>query len=163
MQKINLIAQGVLELSHREKSGRQQRQRQRRRRRRHHQGWIIVRDGMYSVADKKNRSLFEKVKKPHTVCMPYLPIAYNKPLSAKYTHTSYSRTPFDACWWPALTFSPLHYFPSRFLSPLTLVYLFSSHQRPQSKGDDILYIVQMFISPPILLTLKGTIACTSKG
>ena len=47
MQKINLIAQGVLELSHREKV--------------HdndddddtHQGWIIVRDGKYSVADKK--------------------------------------------------------------------------------------------------------------
>ena len=50
MQKINLIAQGVLELSHRENL--------------HdndnddddddsHSGWIIVRDGMYSVADKK--------------------------------------------------------------------------------------------------------------
>ena len=52
MEKINLIAQGVLELSHRENL--------------HddnddndddnddtHQGWIIVRDGMYSVADKK--------------------------------------------------------------------------------------------------------------
>ena len=51
MQKINLIAQSVLELSHREKV--------------HddnddddddnddtHPGWIIVRDGMYSVADK---------------------------------------------------------------------------------------------------------------
>ena len=35
MQKINLIAQGVLELSHREKSGRQQR---RQRRRRHPSG-----------------------------------------------------------------------------------------------------------------------------
>ena len=31
MQKINLIAQGVLELSHREKSGRRRQQRQRRR------------------------------------------------------------------------------------------------------------------------------------
>ena len=31
MQKINLIAQGVLELSHREKSGRQRRQRRQRR------------------------------------------------------------------------------------------------------------------------------------
>ena len=57
MQKISLIAQSVLELSHREKvhdndnddndnddadthSG--------------NPGWIIVRDGMYSVADKKN-------------------------------------------------------------------------------------------------------------
>ena len=55
MQKINLIAKSVLELSHREKV--------------HHdnddnddddndndddthQGWIIVRDGKYSVADK---------------------------------------------------------------------------------------------------------------
>ena len=56
MQKINLIAQSVLKLSHREKV--------------HdnnddnnddddddndddtHQGWIIVRDGKYSVADK---------------------------------------------------------------------------------------------------------------
>ena len=49
MQKINLIAQSVLELSHREKV--------------HdndktdndddtHPGWIIVRDGKYSVADK---------------------------------------------------------------------------------------------------------------
>ena len=31
MQKINLIAQGILELSHREKSGRRRRQRRRRR------------------------------------------------------------------------------------------------------------------------------------
>ena len=50
MQKINLIAQGVLKLSHRENL--------------HdddeddddeddtHPGWIIVRDGIYSVADK---------------------------------------------------------------------------------------------------------------
>ena len=50
MQKINLIAQGVLELSHRENL--------------HdnndddtHQGWIIVRDGMYSVADKKKHDV----------------------------------------------------------------------------------------------------------
>ena len=50
MQKISLIAQSVLELSHREKV--------------HddddddndtHPGWIIVRDGMYSVADKKKQ------------------------------------------------------------------------------------------------------------
>ena len=49
MQKINLIAQGVLELSHRENADDD-----------YddyddddtHQGWIIVRDGMYSVADK---------------------------------------------------------------------------------------------------------------
>ena len=52
MQKINLIAQSVLELSHREKV--------------HdnddndddnddtHPGWIIVRDWKYSVADKKS-------------------------------------------------------------------------------------------------------------
>ena len=63
MQKISLIAQSVLELSHREKV--------------HndnddnddndndddddndsHPGWIIVRDGMYSVADKKNALIF---------------------------------------------------------------------------------------------------------
>ena len=51
MQKINLIAQGVLELSHRENADNDD----------YdydydddtHQGWIIVRDGMYSVADKK--------------------------------------------------------------------------------------------------------------
>ena len=54
MQKISLIAQSVLELSHREKvhddndndadthPG--------------NPGWIIVRDGMYSVADKKARN-----------------------------------------------------------------------------------------------------------
>ena len=36
MQKINLIAQSVLELSHRENCGQRQRQRQRRRRRRRH-------------------------------------------------------------------------------------------------------------------------------
>ena len=52
MQKISLIAQSVLELSHREKV--------------HddndsndddtHPGWIIVRDGMYSVADKNNNN-----------------------------------------------------------------------------------------------------------
>ena len=38
MQKINLIAQGILELSHREKSGRQQQQQRRRQRRRHPSG-----------------------------------------------------------------------------------------------------------------------------
>ena len=46
MQKINLIAQGVLELSHRENADNDDDT---------HQGWIIVRDGMYSVADKKNQ------------------------------------------------------------------------------------------------------------
>ena len=45
MQKINLIAQGVLELSHRENADDDNDDT--------HQGWIIVRDGMYSVADKK--------------------------------------------------------------------------------------------------------------
>ena len=51
MQKINLIAQGVLELSHRENADNDD----------YdyddddtHQGWIIVRDGMYSVADKNH-------------------------------------------------------------------------------------------------------------
>ena len=45
MQKINLIAQSVLELSHREKSDDDDDDT--------HPGWIIVRDEMYSVADKK--------------------------------------------------------------------------------------------------------------
>ena len=50
MQKINLIAQGVLELSHRENADNDDD---------YdyddddtHQGWIIVRNGIYSVADK---------------------------------------------------------------------------------------------------------------
>ena len=57
MQKINLMAQSILKLSHREIL--------------HddyddyddydnddntHQGWIIVRDGKYSVADKKSKT-----------------------------------------------------------------------------------------------------------
>ena len=57
MQKINLIAQSVLELSHRENADDND----------NddndndddddtHPGWIIVRDGKYSVADKKHRS-----------------------------------------------------------------------------------------------------------
>ena len=46
MQKINLIAQGVLELSHRENADDDNDDDT-------HQGRIIVRDGMYSVADKK--------------------------------------------------------------------------------------------------------------
>ena len=46
MQKINLIAQGVLELSHREKSDEDDNDNDT------HPGWIIVRDGIYSVADK---------------------------------------------------------------------------------------------------------------
>ena len=51
MQNFNLIAQSILKLSHREKV--------------HddddddnddtHQGWIIVRDGRYSVADKNGK------------------------------------------------------------------------------------------------------------
>ena len=57
MQKINLIAQGVLELSHRENADNDDD---------YdddddddtHQGWIIVRDGMYSVADKKWLGIF---------------------------------------------------------------------------------------------------------
>ena len=43
MQKINLIAQGVLELSHREKSDNEDVDDEDET----HQGWIIVRDGMY--------------------------------------------------------------------------------------------------------------------
>ena len=49
MQKINLIAQGVLELSHRENLHNDDNDNDDDT----HQGWIIVRDGMYSVADKK--------------------------------------------------------------------------------------------------------------
>ena len=47
MQKINLIAQGVLELSHRENADNDNDNDNDT-----HPGWIIVRDGMYSVADK---------------------------------------------------------------------------------------------------------------
>ena len=50
MQKINLIAQGVLELSHRENADDNDDNDNDT-----HQGWIIVRDGMYSVADKKKK------------------------------------------------------------------------------------------------------------
>ena len=50
MQKINLIAQGVLELSHRENADNDDDYDDDYDT---HQGWIIVRDGMYSVADKK--------------------------------------------------------------------------------------------------------------
>ena len=49
MQKINLIAQGVLKLSHRENLHNDEDNDDNDT----HQGWIIVRDGMYSVADKK--------------------------------------------------------------------------------------------------------------
>ena len=49
MQKINLIAQGVLELSHRENAADNDDNNDDDT----NQGWIIVRDGMYSVADKK--------------------------------------------------------------------------------------------------------------
>ena len=48
MQKINLIAQGVLELSHRENADDDDNDNDDDT----NQGWIIVRDGMYSVADK---------------------------------------------------------------------------------------------------------------
>ena len=57
MQKIILIAQGVLELSHRENADDDDDDNDDDD---SHQGWIIVvRDGMYSVADKKklNRAL----------------------------------------------------------------------------------------------------------
>ena len=62
MQKINLIAQSVLKLSHRENADND-----------NdddnddddtHPGWIIVRVGMYSVADKKNdRSTDQKIER----------------------------------------------------------------------------------------------------
>ena len=52
MQKINLIAQGVLELSHRENAD-DDNDNDNDNDDDTHQGWIIVRDGRYSVADKK--------------------------------------------------------------------------------------------------------------
>ena len=52
MQKINLIAQGVLELSHRENADDDDND-DNDDNDDTHPGWIIVRDGMYSVADKK--------------------------------------------------------------------------------------------------------------
>ena len=63
MQKINLIAQGVLELSHRENADNNDNN-DNDNDDDTHQGWIIVRDGMYSVADKNTR-----------VIMPFIPIA----------------------------------------------------------------------------------------
>ena len=51
MRKIILIAQGVLELSHRENADNDDDNDDNDDD--SHQGWIIVRDGMYSVADKK--------------------------------------------------------------------------------------------------------------
>ena len=50
MQKINLIAQGVLELSHRENADDNDDDNDDDNNDTN-QGWIIVRDGMYSVAD----------------------------------------------------------------------------------------------------------------
>ena len=55
MQKINLIAQSVLELSHREKSDDEDEDEDEDDDDTH-PDWIIVRDGMYSVADKKRRN-----------------------------------------------------------------------------------------------------------
>ena len=53
MQKINLIAQSVLELSHREKSDDEDEDDEDEDEDDDtHPDWIIVRDGMYSVADK---------------------------------------------------------------------------------------------------------------
>ena len=52
MQKINLIAQGVLKLSHRENLHDNEDDEDDT-----HPGRIIVRDGMYSVADKKEKSI----------------------------------------------------------------------------------------------------------
>ena len=56
MQKINLIAQSVLELSHREKSDDDEDDDEDEDEDEDdtHQGWIIVRDGMYSVADNNS-------------------------------------------------------------------------------------------------------------
>ena len=63
MQKISLIAQSVLKLSHREKV--------------HDDNdnddadtnptWIIVRDGIYSVADKKNQAVYTTLFTPSTI------------------------------------------------------------------------------------------------
>ena len=50
MQKINLIAQSVLELSNRENADNDNNDNNVDDT---HPGWIIVRDGKYSVADKK--------------------------------------------------------------------------------------------------------------
>ena len=54
MQKINLIAQSVLELSHRENADDNDNDDDNDDDDDTHPGWIIVRDGKYSVADKKN-------------------------------------------------------------------------------------------------------------
>ena len=53
MQKINLIAQSVLELSHRENADDDNNDNDDDNDDDTHPGWIIVRDGKYSVADKK--------------------------------------------------------------------------------------------------------------
>ena len=52
MQKINLIAQSVLELSHRENADDDDNDNDNDDT---HPGWIIVRDGKYSVADKNSK------------------------------------------------------------------------------------------------------------
>ena len=57
MQKINLIAQSVLELSHREKVHNDNDDNNDDNDDDTHQGWIIVRDGKYSVADKNWKKL----------------------------------------------------------------------------------------------------------
>ena len=58
MQKINLIAQSVLELSHRENADNNDDDNDDNDDT--HQGWIVVRDGMYSVADKNQNRWTEK-------------------------------------------------------------------------------------------------------
>ena len=63
MQKINLIAQSVLELSHRENADDDNDNDDNNDDDDTHQGWIIVRDGKYSVADKKRTKLMQKVPK----------------------------------------------------------------------------------------------------
>ena len=55
MQKINLIAQSVLELSHCENSHNEDEDDDGEDDNNTHQGWVIVRGGMYSVADKKRK------------------------------------------------------------------------------------------------------------
>ena len=83
MQKINLIAQSVLELSHRENSDEDDDDNDT------HQGWIIVRDGMYSVADKnqvnvnclpRRRSLFSSSR---TDCLSKAIFVRHVPTSSK--------------------------------------------------------------------------------
>ena len=59
MQKINLIAQSVLELSHRENADDDDNDNDDDDT---HPGWIIVRVGRYSVADKNAKIILDSAK-----------------------------------------------------------------------------------------------------